>query len=141
MIQNSTRCRVIDNSGALIAEVFGKYKQPINKNARVLATRNDRYSVTGDIVKVTCKKVEPNKNIKKGTVSKAIIAKTTKKEHKKCDGCHVKYFVNAVVLLDNGSKKRNRKNYELKPIGTSVKTYVSSKVSIKEIINMSKGSI
>lgn len=141
MIQNGSRCKVIDNSGALEAVMFGNYKQPINKNGGVLSKRGERHAVVGDVLKVAIKKVEPNKNIKKGTVAKAILVKANRKERKAKDGCHVRYFVNGLVLVNDGDKKKRRKNYNLKPLATSVKTYVSSKVSIKEIVNMSKGSI
>jgi ribosomal protein L14 len=141
MLINGSRCKVIDNSGALEAEIFGRYKQPINRKPGVMSKRGERKSVVGDVVKLAIKKVEPNKNIKKGTVSKGLIVKAVKKERKAADGCHIKYFVNAVVLLNNGDKKKKKKNFNLQPIATSIKGYVSSKVAIKEVINMSKGSL
>ena len=141
MFYNGTRCKVIDNSGALEAEIFGRYKQPMNRRKGYLSKRGNRHSVVGDICKVAIKKVEPNKNIKKGTVSKAMLVKSVRKEKKAADACHIKYFTNAVVLLNNGDNKKKKKNFKLAPIAPNIRGYVSSKVSIKAIINMSKGSI
>jgi large subunit ribosomal protein L14 len=141
MFINGTRCKVIDNSGALEAEIFGRYKQPINRKTGVMSKRGKRVSVVGDVVMVAIKKVEPNKNIKKGNVSKAILVKSVRKEKKASDACHIKFFTNAIVLLNNGDKKKKKKNYNLQPIATSVKGQISSKVSIKEVTNMSKGII
>lgn len=131
MIQKETKCLVIDNSGALEAKVFGFYKQPVNREAKVLSKRGNRHEVTGGLVKVAIRKVEPNRNIKKGNVYKAIITGTKRKEKKASEGIHVKRFVNTVVLVNDA----------LAPVGTSVKGLVSSKVSIGAIKNMSGGVI
>ena len=133
MIIKGTRCRVMDNSGALEVEVFGFYKQPLTNKPGFLSKRGSKHAVVGDLVKVAVKKAEPNnpKNIKKGSVSKAILCQSVRKERKAADGCHIKFFSNSVVLVDNQNK----------PIGTRVKGFISSKVTIKEIVNMSKGAL
>jgi ribosomal protein L14 len=62
-------------------------------------------------------------------VRQAILCQSVRKEKKAADGCHIKFFANAVVLL----KKKDE------PVGTRIKGFISSKVTIKKIVNMSKG--
>jgi len=54
--------------------------------------------VTGS--SVTVKNALPSGNIKKGTVSKAVVVRTTK-EIRRADGSYISFDDNAVVLLNN----------------------------------------
>lgn len=68
MIQQETRLKVADNSGA--KEVLC---------IKVLGGTSRRYASIGDIIVVTVKDAIPGGKIKKGIVSKAVIVRTKKK--------------------------------------------------------------
>lgn len=87
MIQNESRLTVADNSGAKEVLVI-----------RVLGGTRKRYATIGDKVVVTVKHALPSGNVKKGTVSKAVIVRT-KKEIRRQDGSYIRFDDNAVVLL------------------------------------------
>ena len=87
MIQQESRLVVADNSGA--KEVLC---------IRVLGGTRRRYAGIGDKIIVTVKDAIPSGNIKKGTVSKAVIVRT-KKHVRRSDGSYIKFDDNAVVLL------------------------------------------
>ncbi|HBG71255.1 MAG: 50S ribosomal protein L14 [Bacteroidetes bacterium GWF2_43_63] len=87
MIQQESRLNVADNSGA--KEVLC---------IRVLGGTKRRYASVGDKIIVTVKDAIPSGNIKKGTVSKAVVVRT-KKEIRRPDGSYIRFDDNAVVLL------------------------------------------
>lgn len=89
MIQQETRLSVADNSGA--KEVLC---------IKVLGGTRRRYASVGDRIIVTVKNALPSGNIKKGTVSKAVVVRT-KKEIRRQDGSYIRFDDNAVVLLNN----------------------------------------
>jgi large subunit ribosomal protein L14 len=78
---------VADNSGA--KEVLC---------IKVLGGTRKRYASVGDKIIVTVKNALPSGNIKKGTVSKAVVVRTTK-EIRRNDGSYIRFDDNAVVLL------------------------------------------
>jgi large subunit ribosomal protein L14 len=88
MIQQESRLVVADNSGA--REVLC---------IRVLGGTKRRYASVGDLIVVTVKDALPSGNIKKGTVSKAVIVRTSK-EIRRNDGSYIRFDDNAVVLLN-----------------------------------------
>jgi large subunit ribosomal protein L14 len=88
MIQQESRLTVADNSGA--KEVLC---------IRVLGGTRKRYATIGDKIIVTVKNAIPSGNIKKGTVSKAVVVRT-KKEIRRNDGSYIRFDDNAVVLLN-----------------------------------------
>ena len=94
MIQQESRCSVADNSGA--KEVLC---------IRVIGGTKRRYASLGDIVVVTVKSAIPSSDMKKGTVSKAIVVRTTK-EVRRQDGSYIRFDDNAVVLLNNAGEMR-----------------------------------
>ena len=94
MIQQESRLTVADNSGA--KEVLC---------IRVLGGTKKRYASIGDKIVVTVKHAIPSGNIKKGTVSKAVIVRT-KKEIKRPDGSYIRFDDNAVVLLNQSEELR-----------------------------------
>jgi large subunit ribosomal protein L14 len=87
MIQQESRLTVADNSGA--KEVLC---------IRVLGGTRKKYASLGDKIVVTVKHALPSGNIKKGTVTKAVVVRT-KKEVKRLDGSYIRFDDNAVVLL------------------------------------------
>jgi len=94
MIQNESRLKVADNSGAREVLVI-----------RVLGGTRRRYASIGDQIVVTVKDALPSGNVKKGTVSKAVIVRT-KKEVRRADGSYSRFDDNAVVLLNASGELR-----------------------------------
>ena len=88
MIQQESRLAVADNSGA--KEVLC---------IRVLGGTKRRYASIGDKIVVTVKNALPSGNIKKGTVTKAVVVRT-RKENRRPDGSYIRFDDNAVVLLN-----------------------------------------
>ena len=94
MIQQETRLKVADNSGArelLVIKVLGGAKR--------------RYASLGDIIVCSVKAAQPNAAVKKGDVVRAVIVRT-KKEHGRADGSYIRFDENAAVLLDNNNNPR-----------------------------------
>ncbi len=94
MIQQESRLSVADNSGA--KEVLC---------IRVLGGTKKRYARIGDKIIVTIKDAIPSGNIKKGTVTKAVVVRT-KKETRRNDGSYIRFDDNAVVLLTASEELR-----------------------------------
>ena len=59
----------------------------------------------GDIIVVSVKSVIPSSDVKKGTVSKAVVVRT-KKEIRRPDGSYIRFDDNACVLLNNAGELR-----------------------------------
>ena len=59
----------------------------------------------GDVIVVTVKNAIPTSDVKKGTVSKALIVRT-KKEIRRADGSYIRFDDNACVLLNNAGELR-----------------------------------
>ena len=59
----------------------------------------------GDIIVVTVKSTIPSSDVKKGTVSRAVVVRT-KKEVRRPDGSYIRFDDNACVLLNNAGEIR-----------------------------------
>jgi len=94
MIQQESRLLVADNSGA--KEVMC---------IRVLGGTGRRYAGIGDKIVVTVKNSLPGSEMKKGTVTKAVIVRT-KKEVRRQDGSYIRFDDNACVLLNAAGEIR-----------------------------------
>ncbi|MBB4079376.1 large subunit ribosomal protein L14 [Lewinella aquimaris] len=94
MIQQESRLRVADNSGA--KEVLC---------IRVLGGSKRRYASIGDQIVVSVKEASPGGNVKKGSVSRAVVVRT-KKEVRRKDGSYIRFDDNAVVLLNAAEEPR-----------------------------------
>ncbi|MDV3308153.1 MAG: 50S ribosomal protein L14 [Cyclobacteriaceae bacterium] len=94
MIRTESRLNVADNSGA--KEVLCM---------RVLGGSGKRYATVGDKIVVTVKSAMPSSQVKKGTVSKAVVVRT-KKEVRRKDGSYIRFEDNAAVLLTNQDEPR-----------------------------------
>ena len=71
----------------------------------VLGGTGRRYASVGDIIVVTVKAAIPGTDVKKGTVSKAVVVRT-KKEIRRADGSYIRFDDNACVLLNNAGELR-----------------------------------
>ena len=94
MIQQESRLTVADNSGA--KEVLC---------IRVLGGTRHRYATIGETIVVTVKSAIPGGDIKKGTVTKAVVVRT-KKEIRRSDGSYIRFDENACVLLNGAGELR-----------------------------------
>ena len=94
MVQQESRLKVADNSGAKEVLVI-----------RVLGGSGKRYASIGDKIVVAIKSATPNGNIKKGSVSKAVVVRT-KKEIRRPDGSYIRFDDNACVILNQTGEMR-----------------------------------
>ena len=98
MVQQETRLKVADNSGArelLVIIVLGGSKV--------------KFGNIGDVVVGTVKKATPNGTVKKGKVVKAVIVRTVKGVRRD-DGSYIKFDDNACVIIKDDKS----------PVGTRV---------------------
>ncbi|MBN1576413.1 MAG: 50S ribosomal protein L14 [Chitinispirillaceae bacterium] len=94
MIQVQTRLVVADNSGAKKVECI-----------RVLGGTRRRYARVGDIIVVAVKDAIPNAAVKKGTIAKAVIVRTSK-EYGRKDGTYIRFSDNAAVIINETGEPR-----------------------------------
>ena len=98
MIQTESVLDVADNSGVkkvLCIKVLGGSKR--------------KYATVGDVIVVSIKEAIPNAKVKKGSVMKAVIVRTTK-ELRRRDGSYIRFDTNSAVLITN----------EGEPVGTRI---------------------
>ncbi|MCC7165167.1 MAG: 50S ribosomal protein L14 [Anaerolineae bacterium] len=88
MIQETTRLKVADNTGARTIMCI-----------RVMGGSNRKYAAVGDIIMASVKTATPNGAIKKGEVVRAVVVRTAK-EYGRSDGSHIKFDENAAVILE-----------------------------------------
>lgn len=89
MIQQETRLKVADNSGARELLCI-----------RVLGGSKRRYASVGDMIVATVKEAQPNGNVKKGQVVRAIVVRT-KFPVQRADGSVIVFDENAAVLVND----------------------------------------
>ncbi|GAV32368.1 MAG: 50S ribosomal protein L14 [Anaerosomatales bacterium] len=94
MIQQETRLKVADNSGARKVACI-----------KVLGGTRRRYASVGDVIVCAVKEAIPNGTVKKGDVVKAVVVRT-KKEIRRPDGSYIKFDENAAVIIDNQGNPR-----------------------------------
>ncbi len=94
MVQQETRLKVADNSGAREVLCF-----------KVLGGSRRRYATVGDIVVVTVKQAIPGGIVKKGDISRAVVVRT-RKEVRRSDGSYIRFDDNAAVLLTAAGEPR-----------------------------------
>jgi len=87
MIQQESRLRVADNSGAKEVLVI-----------KVLGGTRRRYASIGDIFVATVKEAIPGAQVKKGDVVKCVVVRT-KKEKRRADGSYIRFDENAAVVI------------------------------------------
>ena len=116
MIQQESRLTVADNSGT--REVLC---------IRVLGGTKKRYARVGDKIVVTVKNAIPNGDIKKGTVSKAVVVRVSK-EYRRPDGSYIRFDDNACVLLNNAGEMRGTRIFG--PVAREVREGYTKIVSL-----------
>lgn len=98
MIQQQTRLKVADNSGAKELMCI-----------KVLGGSRRRYASLGDIIVCSVKEAIPRSKVKKGDVVKAVVVRTTR-THKRMDGSSIRFDENSAVILNNQNE----------PVGTRI---------------------
>ena len=119
MIQQQTRLKVADNSGARELLVI-----------RVLGGSKVKYGNIGDVVVGTVKKAIPNSPVKKGKVVKAVIVRSVEGV-RRSDGSYIKFDDNACVIIKDDKS----------PAGTRVLGPVARELRDKEftkIVSLAK---
>jgi large subunit ribosomal protein L14 len=94
VIQQETRCRVADNTGARDVLVI-----------RVLGGSHRRYAGIGDVVVGSVKDAGPGGAVKKGEVVKGVVGRTAK-ERRRPDGSYIRFDDNALVLINDQRNPR-----------------------------------
>ena len=116
MIQQESRLTVADNSGA--REVLC---------IRVLGGTQKRYARVGDKIVVAVKNAIPNGDVKKGSVSKAVVVRVSK-EYRRPDGSYIRFDDNACVLLNNAGEMRGTRIFG--PVAREVREGYTKIVSL-----------
>ena len=94
MIQQESRLKVADNSGA--KEILC---------IRVLGGTRRRYARVGDTIVATVKEANPSGNVKKKSVVKAVVVRTTDQIRRK-DGSTIRFDENAAVIINDDKQPR-----------------------------------
>lgn len=92
MLQNESRLKVADNSGAREILIF-----------RILGGSVVKTATVGDIVIATVKSAAPQGSVKKSEIVRAVIVRTAK-EYRRSDGSYIKFDDNAAVILQGDTK-------------------------------------
>jgi len=114
MIQLRTVLDVADNSGARKVQCI-----------KVLGGTGRRYASVGDIIVVAVKEAEPNSNVKKGDVKKAVVVRT-RKELRRSEGSYIKFDTNAAVLVNDAKE----------PVGTRIFGPVARELRAKRFLKI-----
>jgi large subunit ribosomal protein L14 len=94
MIQQQTRLKVADNTGA--KEILC---------IRVMGGSRVRYGFVGDVIVAAVKEASPGGAVKKGEVVRAVIVRTAK-EYVRPDGSHIRFDDNAAVIINKDNNPR-----------------------------------
>ncbi len=107
MIQQESRLRVADNSGAkevLCIKVLGGSKR--------------RYASIGDVFTATVKEAIPGAAVTQGEVVRCVVVRT-KKERRRPDGSYIRFDENAAVLINEQMQPRGTRIFG--PVGRELR--------------------
>ena len=107
MIQQESRLRVADNSGAREVLVI-----------KVLGGSRRRYASIGDVFVATVKDALPGAAVKKGDVVKCVVVRA-KKEKRRPDGSYIRFDENAAVLINDQRQPRGTRIFG--PVGRELR--------------------
>jgi large subunit ribosomal protein L14 len=94
VVQQETRLRVADNSGARELLCI-----------RVMGGHHRKYAGVGDIITAAVKSAQPGGQVKKGEVVKAVVVRVAK-EYRRPDGSNIRFDDNAAVIINNQMNPR-----------------------------------
>ena len=109
MIQQETRLKVADNTGAKELLCI-----------RVLGGSKRRYAYLGDTIVCTVKDAIPGGNVKKGEVVKCVVVRT-KKACRRPDGSYIRFDENAAVLINDQDQPRGTRIFG--PVGRELRDH------------------
>ena len=114
MIQQQSRLRVADNSGAREVQCI-----------KVLGGTRRRSATVGDIIVVSVKDALPKSKVQKGEVAKAVIVRTVQRVRRP-DGSYIRFDDNSAVLI----------NAQKEPIGTRIFGPVARELRAKQFVKI-----
>ncbi|MGE3973428.1 MAG: 50S ribosomal protein L14 [Bdellovibrionales bacterium] len=114
MIQQQTRLRVADNSGAKEVQCI-----------KVLGGSRRRVASVGDIIVVSIKEALPGTKVKKGEVAKAVVVRTIQRV-RRADGSYIRFDENSAVLI----------KADKEPIGTRIFGPVARELRAKQFVKI-----
>ena len=114
MIQQETRLKVADNTGAKELMCI-----------RVLGGTGRRYANVGDVVVASVKKATPGGTVKKGDVVKAVVVRSVR-GLRRDDGTYIRFDENAAVII------KEDKN----PKGTRIFGPVARELRVKDYLKI-----
>lgn len=115
MIQNYTRLKVADNSGArsiMCINVLGGSKR--------------RYARVGDVIVAAVKQANPGGMVKEGDVVRAVVVRTTR-PYRRRDGSYIRFDENAAVLLSDKNNPRGSRIFG--PVAREVRDKEFTKIA------------
>ena len=107
MIQQETRCKVADNTGA--KEVLC---------IRVLGGSGRRYASLGDVIVASVKDAIPGGAVKEGDVVQAVVVRV-KKQKRRPDGSYIRFDENAAVIINEQQNPRGTRIFG--PVGRELR--------------------
>lgn len=116
MIQNLSRLKVADNTGAktvMCVRVLGGYQK--------------HYARIGDVITAVIKEAAPHSSVKRSDIVHAVIVRT-KKETRRKDGSYIRFSENACVIIDK-AKGEPKGTRVFGPIAREVKKAGFAKVA------------
>lgn len=96
MIQEGTKLKVADNTGAKVIQCF-----------KVLGGSRRRYARIGDIIVASVKEAEPRRLVKRKDKVRAVVVRQ-KKSFRRGDGSYIRFDDNAAVIVDGFAPRGGR---------------------------------
>lgn len=94
MIQQETKLKVADNTGAKVVQCI-----------KVLGGSKKRYAQLGDVIVASVKEAEPRAEVETHQVVRAVVVRQ-RKNYRRKDGSYIKFDDNAVVILEKGKEPK-----------------------------------
>ena len=107
MIQQQTRLKVADNTGARTIQCI-----------RVMGRSQKTTAGVGDVIIASVKQAIPNAAVKKGDVVRAVVVRTAK-ERRRPDGSYIRFDENAAVIIKDGGDPRGTRIFG--PVGRELR--------------------
>ena len=114
MVQQETRLRVADNTGARELLCI-----------RVMGGSTRRYAAVGDVIIASVKDAIPGGQVKKGDVVKAVVVRTVDDIRRK-DGSYIKFDENAAVII--GEDKNPKGTRIFGPVARELRDHEYTKI-------------
>lgn len=115
MIQNYSRLRVADNSGARVIMCVN-----------VLGGSKRKYAHVGDVIVAAVKQANPGGMVKEGDVVRAVVVRTVR-PYRRRDGSYISFDENAAVLLSDRNNPRGSRIFG--PVAREVRDKEFTKIA------------